>query len=148
MRPSGAFGPLQDRVGGLPMGAKRGTWGPQEAPTMPHGSWEGLGLADGAQEGPAIAHGRAWGPRMGGSPQEHHPRFQHFITKVQVFKHFTRMRYFNGDSEKGLWLYSNRRDIDQLDTYAPKGPMRKQRAVVVTHVGQNGKRRAHASGVL
>eukprot|EP00959_Pyramimonas_sp_CCMP1952_P014085 298098-Pyramimonas_sp.AAC.1 len=55
------------------------------------------------------------------------------------------MAYFNGDSEKGLWLYSNRSDIDQLDKYAPKCPRRSQHAVVVTTVGQDGKRYANAS---
>ena len=54
------------------------------------------------------------------NPEEMHPRFQEFIARVAVFRHHTRMEDFGGDTEKGLWLYSNSADISAIELYRPE----------------------------
>ena len=52
-----------------------------------------------------------------GSCIQYHPRFQWLLGFLDVHRHYTELRYFNGDTLKGLWLFCPDPWISEIDEF-------------------------------
>ena len=53
-----------------------------------------------------------------GSLMEHHPRFVELTGRFRLFRHHCKLWQFGGESEKALWLYSQKPWLPELDNYS------------------------------
>jgi len=80
----------------------------------------------------AAARGLMWIiEQPSGSLMEHHPRFQDMIKHMEVHRIFVKMADFSAPSEKGTWLYSNYKHIEDIKLFTT-GPSTKHRHVQVS----------------
>lgn len=52
-----------------------------------------------------------------GSTMEYHPRFQAFLKLKMLYRHHAKLWDFGGESEKGLWLYSQYPWIAEISNF-------------------------------
>lgn len=52
-----------------------------------------------------------------GSAMEYHPRFQSFLKFRMLYRQYTKLWDYGADSEKGFWLYSQFRWIEQITQF-------------------------------
>ena len=70
---------------------------------------------------------------------ENHPRFQWLCSVCTIYRHLTRMGDFNGESEKPLWLYTNRKDVSAIELLRPRTTTAVDRVQLgVSYVGWDG----------
>ncbi|CAK9058804.1 unnamed protein product [Durusdinium trenchii] len=84
-----------------------------------------------------------------GSLLEYHPLIQCVLKLIKIYRTHIRMSDFAANSEKGTWLYSNRKEIEDIVDYKPlRVPKRPRKQLVVHYLDRSGKWRIKGSRCL